>query len=83
MIDGFRPDDFETPLWRRIEQRLQADLTAARRELESAALDDKPLGSARLRARISVYQKYLGLPEEVQAAITRANSPTSNDGGDY
>lgn len=83
MRTAFLPEDLQTPLWRRIEQRLQDDLASARKELEGSVLDDKPLSTVRLRARIGVYLAYLRLPEEVQAAIDKAQRPSINhdDGG--
>lgn len=67
--------DFETNVWLRIEARLHADLAKARADLENAALDDKPLSSARLRSRISVLKEYLALPSDARAAYDKAQKP--------
>ena len=73
---SFRPDDFETSLWKRLAAKLEADLAAARGELESPVLDEKPNASVRLRARIAILTKYLALPNEVAQAAKAKATPT-------
>jgi len=79
-LGPFLLTDFETNVWKRIEAKLLADLARARNDLESSALDERPLGSARLRSRINVLKEYLALPEVTKAAQEKNQQQFHHDG---
>jgi len=72
-MDPIYPSDFDTRFWRAIEARMQADLAKARADLESQSLDERPVASTRLRARIDLLKRYLRLPDEARAAAEQAS----------
>lgn len=66
-MSGFYPSDFQTDCWKRTEAHLQRLLAKDRAELESHALDEKPISGARLRARIALLKDLLALPTRPEA----------------
>lgn len=68
MSEVFLPGDFDSRLWRCLSRRLNDDLAKARADLESQAMDERPEGAIRLRARISLIKAYLRLPDEAADA---------------
>lgn len=67
--------DMESPTWKKVEASMREELDEARRKLESQALDDKPIQTARLRERIVVLNAYLQIPEQLRAAARPADPP--------
>lgn len=57
------PSDFQTDAWKRMQAHLERLRAEDRRTLEGQGLDEKPLQTVRLRARIGLLKSLLELPE--------------------